>query len=65
MTGATQVFYSANLVPATTTGWETFDITDYIWTGSNNLIVQVLWGDNGYYVILIFRLTKQPDLLPG
>ena len=58
MTGATQVFYSANLVPATTTGWKTFDITDYVWTGSNNLIVEVVWGDNGYYVSPYFQTYK-------
>jgi len=58
LTGATQVFYAASLVPATSTGWKIFDITDYIWTGTNNLIIEVVWGDNGYYTSPYFRTYK-------
>ncbi len=58
MTGATQVFYAANLVPATTTGWATIDIDDYVWTGTNNVIIEVLWGDNGYYVSPYYQTYK-------
>ena len=58
MTGATQVFYAASFVPATATGWRVIDINDYIWTGTNNLIVDVLWGDNGYYVSPYYQTYK-------
>jgi len=58
MTGATQVFYASYFVPATSTGWSVIDITDYIWTGSSNIIVDVLWGDNGYYVSPYFQTYK-------
>ena len=58
MTGATQVFYASSLVPTTATGWKIFDITDYIWLGTNNLIIEVVWGDNGYYTSTYFRTYK-------
>ena len=58
MSDATQVFYAATFVPATATGWRVIDINDYIWTGSSNIIVDVLWGDNGYYVSPYFQTYK-------
>jgi hypothetical protein len=58
MTDAIQVFYAASLVPATSTGWKYFDITDYIWTGTDNLIIEVVWGDNGYYTSPYYHTYK-------
>ncbi len=58
MTGATQVFYAASLVPATSTGWNLIDITDYTWTGTNNLIIEVVWGDNGYHISPFYQTFK-------
>ncbi|MBP6871328.1 MAG: carboxypeptidase regulatory-like domain-containing protein [Bacteroidales bacterium] len=58
MTGATQVFYASSFTPTTTTGWKVIDITDYIWTGTNNIIIDVLWGDNGYWNSTYYRTYK-------
>ena len=56
MNGATQVFYNAGpYIPATTTGWNYLDITDYNYLGTENLIIDVLWGDNGYYTSPYYR----------
>ena len=63
MTGATQVFYAASLVPATATGWKIFDINDYIWTGANNIIVEVVDGDNSYYTSPYFETYKTAGLV--
>ena len=61
MTGATQVFYSPNFVPATSTGWQTIDITDYNWYGTDNLIVDVTTGSNSYYSSTYYRTYKTAD----
>jgi len=58
MTGATQVFYAASYVPATSTGWTVIDISDYIWTGANNLIIEVSDGDNTYYTYPYYETYK-------
>ena len=29
------------------TGWLTFDITDFTYNGTDNLLVEIVWGDNG------------------
>jgi len=58
MTGATQVFYAASFVPATALGWRMIDITDYVWNGTNNIIIEVVWGDNGYYVSPYYETYK-------
>ncbi|MCU0371226.1 MAG: hypothetical protein MUC31_07415, partial [Bacteroidales bacterium] len=62
MTGAEEVFFAAFLIPATATGWRIFDIDDYIWTGTNNLIIEVVWGDNGYWTATYFRTYKTLDV---
>jgi len=50
MTGATTVWTNADYVPATAVGWaDMVDITDYVYDGTSNLIVDILWGDNGAY----------------
>ncbi len=58
MTNATQVYYASTMVPATATGWTIIDITDYIWTGTNNLIIEVNDGDNTYYTSPYFETYK-------
>jgi hypothetical protein len=58
MSAATQVFYTSSLVPATATGWASFDIDDYAWYGVDNLIIDILWGDNGYYNSTYYRTLK-------
>ncbi|PLX22841.1 MAG: hypothetical protein C0599_05515, partial [Salinivirgaceae bacterium] len=47
MTNATEVFSSATYTMPTETGWHTFDITDYVFNASSNLLVEIVWGDNG------------------
>ncbi len=45
--GATTVFSSANYTMPTTTGWHTFDINDFDYNGTDNLLIEITWGDNG------------------
>ncbi|MCP4541251.1 MAG: DUF11 domain-containing protein [Chloroflexi bacterium] len=49
MTGATVVYNANPETLPSSIGWAWFDITDFDFDMSNNLIVQVLWGDNGAY----------------
>jgi hypothetical protein len=51
MTTATTVFSSADYNLITAAGWHNFDITDYAYNGTSNLIVEIVWGDNGAYTI--------------
>ena len=47
---ATEVYSQASgFVPTTATGWATIDIADYVYTGVNNLIVQVEHANPGFY----------------
>ena len=55
---ATEVYLGGTTtynMPAST-GWLTFDITDFSYNGTDNLLVEIVWGDNGtwdwtpYYV---------------
>lgn len=56
MTGATTVWTSATYVPATAVGWaDMVDITDYVYDGTSNLIIDILWGDNGVYASPYYR----------
>ena len=48
-TGATTVFSNASYAMPDATGWLTFDITDWPYNGTDNLLVEVSWGDNGEY----------------
>ena len=59
MSGATTVYSNAYYVPATSTGWHTpIDITDFPYSGADNLIIDILWGDNGYYEYPYYRTYK-------
>ncbi len=57
--GATLVYSNSSFIPATATGWaNTIDITDYVYSGVNNLIIDVLWGDNGYWTGTYYRTYR-------
>ena len=58
MTGSTQVFFSSSYTLATTTGWTDIDITDFAYNGTQNLIVEVIWGDQGGYTSTYYRNYK-------
>ena len=58
MTGATQVFYSVNFPFATTTDWFDIDIDDFAYNGTDNLIVEIIWGDEGAYTSTYYRNYK-------
>jgi hypothetical protein len=47
MSGANEVFSTSTYTMPAATGWHTFDISDYTFNASNNLLVQIVWGDNG------------------
>ncbi|MBI4648070.1 MAG: hypothetical protein HY738_16165 [Bacteroidia bacterium] len=64
MSGATQVFYSASFTLATVPGWTYIDITDFSYNGTDNLVIEIIWGDNGPIPQLITKITKQPMLFP-
>ena len=50
VTNATQVFYqSGAYTMPTETGWHTFDIEDFTYSGASNLLVQISWGDDGQW----------------
>jgi len=57
MSGATQVFYSSDYDMPTTTGWHTWDITDFPYNGTDNLLVEIIWGDNGEYSSTYYKLN--------
>ncbi|MBI4649521.1 MAG: hypothetical protein HY738_23705, partial [Bacteroidia bacterium] len=46
---AITVFTNADYNMPAATGWSTWDITDFDYNGTDNLIVEVIWGDNGEY----------------
>ncbi|MFO8128445.1 MAG: carboxypeptidase-like regulatory domain-containing protein, partial [Bacteroidales bacterium] len=58
MTGGTEVYYSSYMIPATTTGWRVFDIDDFTYSGTQNLVIDILDGDNGYYEYPYYRTYK-------
>jgi hypothetical protein len=55
MTGATQVYSNPYYIPATSTGWNKLDIDDYVYNGTQNIVVEILWGDNDYYEYPYYR----------
>ncbi len=56
MSSATTVYTNASLIPATAVGWgQLIDIADFTYNGTDNLIVEVIWGDNGYFNSTHFR----------
>jgi len=50
MTGVSPVYSSASIAMPVSNGWQTFDINDFAYDGSSNLLVEIRWGDNGEYV---------------
>ena len=50
MSGSTTVYNVATLALPATTGWFIFDINDYNYNGTSNLIVEIKWGDNEEYI---------------
>jgi len=49
-TSATEVYSGASTYAMpSSTGWLTFDITDFAYNGTSNLLVEIVWGDNGVY----------------
>jgi hypothetical protein len=46
-TSATSVFSSGSYAMPDATGWVTFDVTDWAYNGTDNLLVEITWGDNG------------------
>lgn len=61
MTGATQVFHSSSYTLASVTGWNEIDITDFVYNGTQNLIVEIIWGDNGIFTDIYYRNLKTDD----
>ncbi len=53
---ATLVWSSASYVPATATGWaNVIDITDYVYQGTNNLIIDIVTGPSNPFSSTYFR----------
>ncbi len=50
MSSATTVFSSASYTLPSSAGWHNFDITDFTYNGTDNLLVEVVWGDNGTWL---------------
>lgn len=58
MSGATEVFSAATYQMPSATGWHLFDIADFNFTGpDSNLVVEVLWGDNGATSTFYYRIN--------
>lgn len=49
MTGATTVLSSASYPMPQVNGWYVFDTDNFTFDASQNLIVEIIWGDNGNY----------------
>jgi hypothetical protein len=49
MTGATTVLNSSSFTMPNVTGWFNFDINDFIFDCTQNLVIEIVWGDNGNY----------------
>jgi len=59
MSSATEVFNEASYIPATTTGYNNIiDIDDFVYNGTDNLIIEIIWGDNNEYTFSYFRNYK-------
>ena len=58
VSGATEVYSASSLTGPSETGWFTFDIDDFEYSGDNNLLVDVVWGDNGYWTSTYYRTLK-------
>ncbi len=49
MTGATTVLSSASYTMPQTNGWYSFDIDNFVFDATQNLIIEIIWGDNNDY----------------
>ncbi|MBN2681746.1 MAG: fibronectin type III domain-containing protein [Bacteroidales bacterium] len=58
MTGSTQVFFSPSYTLGSTPGWAIIDINDFAYNGTDNLIVEIIWGDEGAYSSTIYKNYK-------
>ncbi|MBU0487974.1 MAG: hypothetical protein KKD31_08505 [Bacteroidetes bacterium] len=58
VSGATTVFTSAPYTMPSATGWLTFDINDFSYNGSDNLLIEILWGDNGTYTSTYYKVNS-------
>lgn len=59
MSSASLVYSSSNYTPALSTGWaDIIDINDFTYNGTDNLIIDILWGDNGYYESTYYRTMR-------
>lgn len=48
-TEATQVFFAESYTMPAETGWLNFEIDEFVYNEGENLFVEVVWGDNGFY----------------
>jgi hypothetical protein len=63
---ATTVYTNVDYNMPTATGWLTFDITDFAYNGTGNLLVEITWGDNAEYCgISDYYRTYQTDYSAG
>ncbi len=48
-TSAEEVFFADTYTLPGTTGWQTFELSGFEYNGTDNLMIEVVWGDNGFY----------------
>jgi len=58
MAGAQEVFFNSSYQLASALGWVDIDIDDFVYDGGSNLIIEVLWGDNGQYTSTYYKNNK-------
>lgn len=59
MSSATEVFSASTFTMPTETGWYTFDVENFEMDATNNnLIVEILWGDNGQWSSPAYKLNS-------
>ncbi|MGM0626472.1 MAG: hypothetical protein ACQES0_11365, partial [Bacteroidota bacterium] len=58
MSGASEVLSSASYELPNSPGWFTFDIADFPYNGSDNLIIEISWGDNGDWTYDEYNLSR-------
>lgn len=49
MSSAVNILTEASYSMPQTNGWYSFDVTDFTFDASQNLIIEIIWGDNGNY----------------
>ena len=64
ISSGTLVYSNASYSMPTTTGWHIWDITDFHYSGKSNLLVEVVWGDNGSYAMWQSYGVAASDTLP-